>query len=434
MDALGDSSLYMATAVVFLITLVSCALFAFLETTITALRLFKLKELAATNGHYQKLFQSLEKNQHRVLSTIIIANHLASFTAAVMSTRIMEQYFAEFPSSIGFSLGIGLTTALILIFGEIIPKNIAKIHGEKILGSVLWLVNIIYYLLYPFINVLTTFANYLVYKIAGSKALESTDFITSEKEIHFLIDYINEKGLIESDKTSMLKSIFSLGTTPVREIMAPAMSIVSISADTPMQDVLNLFSAHQYSRFPVYEERQDNIIGMLHMKDVFALVSRQEERQLKDIVRPILFIPESIKVNQLLKEFKQQHMHIAMVLNEYGGIIGLVTLEDVLEEIVGDIRDEYEANTEKAILLKQGSWLIDATIELEQLSSLLGISFETEVSNTLGGFLTEKLMHVPKKGERIAYGDYHFQVQQANPKRVLQVLVLKHATEHIESN
>ena len=432
MEALAESNLSIII-IVFVITLISCALFAFLETSITALRLFKLKELAENNGLYQELFQSLEKNQHRVLSTIIIANHLASFTAAVMSTRLMEELFTQFPSTIGFSLGIGLTTALILIFGEIIPKNIAKVHGERILGSVLWLVNIIYYLLYPFVNVLMSFANYLVYKISGGKALESTEFITSEKEIHFLIDYLNEKGLIESDKISMLKSVFGLGTTPVREIMAPATSIISIDADTSMQEALNLFSTYQYSRFPVYEDNQDNIIGMLHMKDIFALISRHENRHLKDIVRPILFIPESIKVNQLLKEFKQQHIHIAIVLNEYGGTIGLVTLEDVLEEIVGDIRDEYEENTEKAILLKHGSWLVDATIELDQLSTLLGAPFETEVSHTLGGFLTEKLMHVPKKGERIMYGDYYFQVQQANPKRVLQVLVLKTNAEYMET-
>jgi magnesium and cobalt exporter, CNNM family len=431
MESLADSSIYL-TVLIFSVSLVSCTLFAFLETTITALRLFKLKELAATNGHYQKLFQSLEKNQHRVLSTIIIANHLASFTAAVMSTRLMETFFAQFPSSIGFSLGIGLTTGLILVFGEIIPKNIAKIHGERMLGSMLWLVNSIYYVLYPFINILITFANYILYKISDGKALESTEFITSEKEIHFLIDYITEKGLIESEKTSMLKSVFALGTTPVRNIMVPTTSIVSINAALSMKETLSLFSTYHYSRFPVYEEHQDNIIGMLHMKDIFTLISRHEECTLKDIVRPILFMPESIKVNQLLKEFKQQQMHIAMVLNEYGGIVGLVTLEDVLEEIVGDIRDEHEDRTEKAILLKQGSWLVDATIELEQLNTLLNTSLETEASHTLGGFLTEKLMHVPKKGERVTYGSYNFQVQQANQKRVVQVLIFKQHNDQAE--
>lgn len=143
------------------------------------------------------------------------------------------------------------------------------------------------------------------------------------------------------------------------------------------------------------------------------------------MLRPILFVPESVKVNQLLREFRQQHMHIAMVLDEHGSIVGLITLEDVLEEIVGEISDEHEPATENIIQLKQGGWLVNASTPLEQLKTVLAISFESESSLTLGGFLIEQLQHLPKKGERVLYKGFYFQVQKASPKRVLQVLIFK---------
>ncbi|MFA6066267.1 MAG: hemolysin family protein [Candidatus Babeliaceae bacterium] len=422
MEPLGDS--FLINSILFCIALGFCALFSFLETSITALRLFKLKELALSSSRYQTIFQSLEKNPNRLLNTILIANNLADVTAATLGTIVMEQLFVNLPGGIGFSLAIFITTAALLIFGEVIPKNIAKAYGEKLFASTLWITNIIFYALHPFVTVLMNLADYVVYKISGEKPLAG-EFITSEKEIQFLIDYINEKGLMEPDKTSMLKSIFKLGTTPVKEIMVPETSMISIRADASMAEARNYFNKYQFSRFPIYEGSLNNVIGMLHLKDVFTILSQGEgeERLVKDIVRPILFIPESIKVNQLLKEFKDQHMHIAIVINEYGGIIGLVTLEDVLEEIVGEIRDEYEAVTEKIIPLKQGSWVVDASIELDQLSELLSIPFESEDALTLGGFMTERLQHLPKKGERFTYKNFTFQVQQASEKRVFQVLI-----------
>ena len=420
MEPLGDNLLI--NSVLFCVSLGFCALFSFLETSITALRLFKLKELAESSSHYKILFQSLELNPNRLLNTILIAHNLADVTAATLGTILMEQFFSNLPGSIGFSLGIFITTATLLIFGEVIPKNIAKIYGERLFSSTLWITNIIFYALHPFVTILMNIADYIVHKIGGEKP-HAGEFITSEKEIQFLIDYINEKGLMVTEKTSMLKSIFELGTTPVKEIMVPETSMISIRADASMSEARHYFNQYQFSRFPVYEGSLNNVIGMLHIKDVFTILSQGQERFVKEIMRPILFIPESIKVNQLLKEFKDQRMHIAIVINEYGGTIGLVTLEDVLEEIVGEIRDEYETVTEKIVPLKQGSWIVDASIELEELHNLLGISFESEDALTLGGFMTERLQHLPKKGERLIYKNFTFQVQQASEKKVFQVII-----------
>ncbi|MGC2310639.1 MAG: hemolysin family protein [Candidatus Babeliaceae bacterium] len=431
MEPLVDSSSIYTNLFLFCISLAVSALFAFLETSITALRLFKLKELAQTSGRYQYLFQSLEKNPTRILNTILIASNLADVLAATTGTLLLDAIFIKLPPSLAFVLSVCITTALLLIFGEVIPKNIAKVQGEKLFQSTLWITNSVFYLLYPFVTVLIKISDFIVKKISGTPLPEG-EMVTSEKEIQFLIDYIDEKKLMDPEKTSMLKSIFELGTTPVKEIMVPTTSMISINADTPLKEVQALFGKYQFSRFPVYEGSFDNIIGMLHLKDLVMTINKHENKAVRDLVRPILFIPESIKVNQLLREFKDQHMHIAMVINEYGGIVGLVTLEDVLEEIVGEIRDEYEAVTEKIVPLKPTGWLVDASVELEQLSSLLNIFFEREAALTLGGFLTERLQHLPKKGERLNYKNYTFQIQQANAKRVFQVLIFEEPAQPLE--
>jgi CBS domain containing-hemolysin-like protein len=230
----------------------------------------------------------------------------------------------------------------------------------------------------------------------------------------------------------MLQSIFKMGSKKVKEIMVPAIDIVMLDATLTIKESFDVFSKYQFSRLPVYKENDDNIIGMVIQKDIFVLMSKHQEKPLEELVRPILFIPESMKINQLLREFRQKRMHIAIVLNEYGIITGLATLEDILEEIVGEIQDEYEAAPEKVTALKEGGWLVDGSIDLESMSKLLGIAFDTHTAVTLGGFLTEQLEHLPKTGERVLYEHYYFHVQQASQKRVLQVRIFKEKSEHLE--
>jgi len=312
-----------------------------------------------------------------------------------------------------------------LIFGEIIPKNLAKTRGEKIFRSTLWLTNLTYLVLRPVVPLLTRLSDFLVSLLGGKRLGEEGDWVSSEKEIQFLIEHIDEKGLIESEKSEMLQSIFELGKTPAKEIMVPAIDVVSIDVTSSIEETLTMFSKYQFSRLPVYENKTDNIIGMIHFKDIFLLWSRKEKKPLKELVRPITFIPESVKINQVLKEMQEQHQHMAMIINEYGSITGLITLEDILEEIVGEISDEYESTQEKIIPLKQGGWLIDASVQLNEISEILDITFDTTDVLTLGGFLTEKFQRVPNKGERILYHNYYFQIQKATTKRVLQVLVFE---------
>ncbi len=417
---------HLTTPIMFFgISLAIRAVLAFLETSITALRLFTLKELAQTVNKYHGLFHHLEKNPHRILITILLASSVADVISASLATYIAETVCAHFQlsSEIGFSVGVGIASIAIVLFGEIIPKNIAKSHNESIFKSMLWLINLLYYLLYPIINTLMLFSNLCMKKISGISLEQTNNWISSEREIQFLIGYTHEKGLMDPSKTQMLKNIFELGNTPVRDIMVPATDVILLDVHMSLKEAFAIFSKHPFTRLPVYQDKPDNIIGMVHQKDLFLLLSRNEDISLKEILRSIMFTPESVKINQLLNEFRHRHMHISIVLNEHGSVTGLITLEDILEQIVGDINDEHEPIHEKVISLQKGGWLVDASLSLEDLENLLKIHFKRENSVTLGGFLTEYLQHIPKKGDRILYHNYFFQVQHASNRRVKQVLI-----------
>jgi len=412
--------------------LLACALIvratlSFLETSITALRLFRLKELAHTTTQYLPLLQTLEQTPQRVLITIIVANSFVDVTSAALATFIMGKIFAHFgfSGSIGFTVGIALATMAIVVFGEILPKSFAKVRSESAFKSMLWLINSVYYALYPFVFILVRFSDFVMYKVGGKDAVSGTQWVSSEREIQFLINYIHEQGLLELEKREMLQNIFELGSTPAKEVMIPTTDIISLDVATPTEKALEFFSQYHYTRMPVFDEKKDNIVGMIHQKDLFIMFSRGEKKTLKELIRSIMFVPESIKVNQLLRKFRDKQMHMSIVINEHGIITGLVTLEDIIEEIVGEISDEHETAMGKIMPLQKDEWLVDATISLDNLSEFLGITFETEESISLAGFLTETLQHIPKKDEQVFYKRYIFQVQKATALRIQFVHIIK---------
>lgn len=405
----------------FVLSLITCALFSFLETSVTALRLFKLKELELATPKYKALFEAFNKHPQQILISILIATDLASVTCAVVSQNLTESLFEQIqmPESLTFVFGILITTIIVSIFGEIIPKSIAKSMGAKTFTSTLWIVNIFYTLLGPIAR--------QIHKISSFIARNNNDEdIVSEKEIQFLINYIEEKGLMENEKTAMLQNIFRMGQTSVKEILIPKSDMISINVNDDISIFLDKFSEYQFSRFPVYQDDPEHIVGIAYLKDILFTLQKDPSLKLQEIIRPIIFVPDNMRVNELLKEFKLQQIHMAMVLDEYGNTIGLVTLEDTLEEIVGDIHDEHDANrdTEKIKIVKKDTeWAVDATIDLDRLHPLLKITFETQSAVTLGGFLSERMQHLPKTGESLIYKNFCFTIEKADAKRVILVTI-----------
>lgn len=407
----------------FLGALALCALLAFMETSITAIRLFKVKELERSTSKYKFFLQTLESHPQYVLMTVLIATNMMCITTAVLLQNIIENVFADFdlPQGLGFTIGIVMGTIVVSLIGEIIPKSIAQAL-ENPLASLLWLANLIFYIMSPVAKPLIAVSRYITRKDDAQD-----DHIISEQEIRFLINYIEKKGLMEQDKTHMLQNIFRMENTHVKEIIIPKSAIISVDVKSDMNAILDLFQSHQYSRFPVFEDNAENIIGIIYQKDLFLSLRLQSTSvDLRGLVKPIIFVPDSLKVSELLKEFKKQHIHMAMVLDEYGSTIGLVTLEDTLEEIVGDITDEHERSMHlhKIITLTPDEeWSVDAMIDLDRLEDILQINFQVETAVTLGGFLTEHAQRLLKTGEHMFYKGYCFTIDQANEKRVVLVSI-----------
>ncbi len=299
----------LVTPFIFLcIALMFRATLSFLETSITALRLFRLKELSQTTTQYLPLLQTLERTPQRVLITILVANSFIDVTAASLATFIMSTIFTHlgFSGGFGFTVGITFASLGIVIFGEILPKSFARIRSDQAFKSVLWLINCIYFTLYPFVISIVKFSDYVMHRMGGKEAIEnSSQWIASEREIQFLINYIHEKGMLELEKREMLQNVFQLGNIPVKEVMMPSTKIISLEADTPINTVCEFFSEHAYTRIPVYQKEQHNIIGMVHQKDLFFMLSKGEQKKLREIIRPIMFVPEAMPVIELLATFRK---------------------------------------------------------------------------------------------------------------------------------
>ena len=384
--------------------------------------MFKVKELERSTSNYKTFFTTLENHPQNVLMTVLIVTNMMSITTAILLQNIVENVFADFdlPQGLGFTIGIASGTIVVSVIGEIIPKSIAQAQTNG-LGSLLWLANLIFYLISPIVRPLLAISRYF-----SRENTENNDSqIVSEQEIQFLINYIEKKGLMEQDKTSMLQNIFRMENTHVKEILVPNSNVISIDIESDIHVLMQLFNIYQYSRYPVFEGNPENIVGILYQKDVFIqLQQSQTGYRLKDLIKPIIFVPDSLKVSELLKELKRQQIHLAMVLDEYGSTIGLVTLEDALEEIVGDITDEHDPNAhlrEITIIVPDQEWSVDATVDLDRLEDILQINFMVETAVTLGGFLTEHAQRLLKVGENFFYKGFCFTIQQANEKRVLQV-------------
>jgi gliding motility-associated protein GldE len=411
--------------VFFLILLSLSALFSGSETSFTAINRAKVRKLRDGKVKGAALLERLIEDQPRLLSTLLIGNNLVNILAASAATKIAIDRFGD----VGVGLATGATTLLILIFGEIIPKTYAVRNAEKVALFTAPVIAVFSYFLYPIAQLLISLSN-LILRILGQKVGRGETFFSAE-ELKALVAIGEEEGVIEEEERKMIHSILEFGDTIVKEIMVPRTEIAALEENATLEEALGKAKTEGFSRIPVYSGNIDNITGILYVKDLLGFIEKgKTQLKVKELMREAYFVPETKRVDELLREFQRNKIHMAIVLDEYGGTAGLVTLEDILEEIVGEIFDEYDFKEEARIeQIDENTWIADGKLDIDAVEEYFEIEISEDESETLGGFVSTVLGHVPSPGESFDYEGYRFEVVSVAHRRVAKVKIEKIADQ-----
>jgi CBS domain containing-hemolysin-like protein len=391
----------------------------------------RLKDMAEAGDTRAERALTLSSDATRMLASQQLVDLLLRFSIALVAAVglspslrdwLVDQHASPVLADLVAYGGVMLVVAFItLIFGEMLPANIALGHADAIAIRVVGAINWLSSGLAPVLRVMQWISSKFAAPFVG---LSHTALVT-EEEIKMMVDAGSEGGAIEDEEKEMIYSIFQFGDTLARELMVPRIDMVALEIDTPLQEALNTIVQAGHSRIPIYEESIDHIRGLLYAKDLLMLWRNGEtDRPIKDLLRPAHFVPESKKADDLLADLQQRKIHLAVVVDEYGGTAGLVTLEDLIEEIVGEIRDEYDFNEQEIYQqIGENEYLFDGGIDLDDLNRLLNTNLSTEDSDTLGGYIFSKLGEVPVVGEKIEIREEHLtlEVMSVDDRRIRKI-------------
>ncbi|RMG66474.1 MAG: HlyC/CorC family transporter [Calditrichaeota bacterium] len=412
--------------VLFLVLLALSAFFSGSETAYFSLSAGTLESFSHSQDTAEQRVAQLMKTPRQLLITIVLGNTLANVTtasvAAILTTRICQTLGVD--QRIGVMVDVLVVTLVLLITSEILPKVIAVRSPRRFSCRASRLLSFFFYLLFPISLFFARFTNFMQQKIGFAE--DKT--LLSEEELKTLVEVGEEHGTLQKEEKEMIHSIFEFGETTVKEIMVPRPDMVCVEAGSTLNDLMKLFKSKMHSRIPVYKERIDNIIGILYVKDLLPYLTRRskERIQLEKLVRPAYFVPEQKKIDELLREFQSQRTHMAIVVDEYGGVAGLVTLEDIIEEIVGEIQDEYDREAPLFTRLDENTYRVDGRMSLEEVNEELHLNLPTEEGvETISGFILSLLGSLPKENDTVEYNGYRFVVERVARNRILKVRIEK---------
>lgn len=395
------------------ILFVLSAFFSGSETALLSLDKLRIKYLVQKKRRGAERLEAILDQPDRLLGGILVGNNLVNIAASVFATTFFVEQYGER----GELLTILILTPFLLIFSEIFPKTYAAQYPEKVSFLVLPPIRLILWLLTPVVWVVTGIPRVFTRLVRG----EEVRPIISEDEIRSIISVGEQTGVVAKEQRRMLHGVFELSETRVRDVMIPRPEVVGVDVAAPFDEVLRLVRESQHSRFPVYEGSLDNIVGVIHSKDILGYVGRPEGFDLRTILRPPYFVPESKRIGTLLQSFRKKRIHLAMVVDEYGGVEGIVTLEDIVEEIVGEIRDEYD---EEEVLFRElgpRRFLVDGSASLRTVNRRFGLDLSEEHANTLAGFLLRQLGSIPQPGDSCRFDGTLFVVRKVVDRRVEEI-------------
>lgn len=419
-----DYSLY-SKILLLIICLLFSAFFSGSEVALFSFDKKKIREFKKEHRIIGGYIHSLLENPKRLLVTILLGNTIVNVAASIISVVIAFRLARGFNISeeIVVIVQITVVTVLILLFGETTPKLWAQKYPTQVARLVALPLYWISVLLYPVSKIVTDLLRFLTAHIIFDKSKS----VLQDTEITDLADLSIEKA-IEEGEHELIHGIVSFKTVTAREIMTPRVDITSVSVDESFDELMNIINESGHSRIPLYENSLDKIIGIIYAKDLLPFLKNPETRKslsLKSIAREAMFVPETKLISKLLHEFQDKNMHLGIVVDEYGGTAGLISLEDILEEIVGEIRDEYDKEENEISKLGEGSYLILGKVSIDELNELLDQDFSSENDDydTVGGFIFNQAGSIPQQGFHFTHNNYKFTVKEVLNKRINKVLV-----------
>ena len=382
--------------VILVILLGLSAFFSSAETALTTVNKIKMRSLADDGNKRAKVVLKLTENPGKMLSAILIGNNIVNLSASSLITTIAIGFGAD----VAVAIATGIITVLILIFGEITPKTVATINSEKLSLVYAYPIHFIMVVLTPIsflINILARIILFILRVDPNAKP----DAMT-EDELRTIVEVSHESGVIEEEEREMINNVFDLGDAKAKDVMVPRVNVVFADVESSYEELIDIFREHKFTRLPVYEETTDNVIGTINMKDLL-LYNHKEDFHIREFLREAYFTYEHKVVSELLVEMREASYNIAIVLDEYGETAGLITLEDILEEIVGEIHDEYDEYEEDELLtrISDFEYILEGSISLDDLDDRLELKLESEEYDSLGGFIIENLDRHPEVGDEI---------------------------------
>jgi putative hemolysin len=395
------------------VLLLLSAFFSASETAIFSANKVKIRHLVEEGNKKAALTRRLMEQPGKLISTILIGNNVVNIGATALATSVAISLLG----ATGAGIATGIMSVLILLFGEITPKTLVSMHPEAFAMRVSGILNGLGKLLSPIIYVFNAFTNYLVRLINGP---DKENHLITEEELRMLVNVGEEEGFIDEDEREMIDSIFEFDDTLVREVMIPRIDIVAVNVTEPLDNVVRLIIKAGHSRIPVFDETVDNIIGLVYAKDILQVFvePRPEGSSLRDLMRPAYYVPESKKVRDLFAELRREKVHMAIVLDEYGGTAGLVTIEDVIEEIVGDIQDEYDQEEKEIERQSDGSYVVDARTPINEINELLELTLPEDEFETINGWVFHNLGTLPEQGQELDMGELHVKIEKVSGHRI----------------
>lgn len=388
------------------------AFFSSSETALTSINIFKIRQLEENGVKNSSLVKSLSENISKVLTAILIGNNIVNIVTATLATIL----FTDLYGASGALISTVILTLAILIFGEVTPKNIAATNSEKVALKVAKPIKFFQIVFAPLSFVLSIITGALTRMIIGEEK-NKQDLVT-EEDLKTIVDVSEEQGVINFQESEIINNVFEFGDSDVEDIMTARTNMEAINIDIDNLDLKNFLKNSKHSRIPVYGKSIDNILGILHMKDIVAFIADDKDLDLEKMIRPAFYVYDNMHIFDLFKSMREENVSLAIVIDEYGGTSGIVTIEDIVEELVGEIEDEYDTHHETIFKIKDKEYLVDPSIHINDFNDYFDKDIKQLKNDSIGGFVIDKLGRIAKVGDFVEVDGIKISVVQIDRYKI----------------